>query len=502
MKLKDLLVDLLPNQQLEASFMGDLLIIGLALNSAKVQLGNLFIALAGFQQHGLVYVQQAIELGAIAVIYDPKDGGAELAAQLVNVPAIAVDDLATHLGTIAARYYDYPSQSIGVIGITGTNGKTSCSQFLGQMLEDCGVIGTLGWGQWGSLNKTINTTPDALEVQRILAKLREDKKQMVAMEVSSHGLVQGRVNAVSFIGAVFTNITRDHLDYHGTMEAYLAAKLLLLTKPGLRFVVVNLDDDYTEQVIKAVPKNVLIWGVSLKGLTFPGVEMVSVSSVLHKSTGLQFDVQWRDQSHTVEVPIYGDFNIENISTVLAVMLALEIDMVTAVKKLQSLQAVIGRMEHWGGDNQPQVFVDYAHTPDALKKVLLSLRKHCQQDLWVVFGCGGNRDKGKRSEMGQIAQELADHVIVTDDNPRFEDSSAIVSDILQGCNHLSTANTVVEVIQNREQAIKTVINNATELDCILIAGKGHEDYQEINGVRIPFSDSHVVKQALEMRVVPI
>ena len=502
MKLKDLLVDVLPNQQLEASVMGDVLIIGLALNSAKVQLGNLFIALAGFQQHGLVYVQQAIELGAIAVIYDPKDGGAELAAQLVNVPAIAVDDLATHLGTIAARYYDYPSQSIGVIGITGTNGKTSCSQFLGQMLEDCGVIGTLGWGQWGSLNKTINTTPDALEVQRILAKLREDKKQMVAMEVSSHGLVQGRVNAVSFIGAVFTNITRDHLDYHGTMEAYLAAKLLLLTKPGLRFVVVNLDDDYTEQVIKAVPKNVLIWGVSLKGLTFPGVEMVSVSSVLHKSTGLQFDVQWRDQSHTVEVPIYGDFNIENISTVLAVMLALEIDMVTAVKKLQSLQAVIGRMEHWGGDNQPQVFVDYAHTPDALKKVLLSLRKHCQQDLWVVFGCGGNRDKGKRSEMGQIAQELADHVIVTDDNPRFEDSSAIVSDILQGCNHLSTANTLVEVIQNREQAIKTVINNATELDCILIAGKGHEDYQEINGVRIPFSDSHVVKQALEMRVVPV
>ena len=502
MKLKDLLVDLLPNQQLETSAMGDLLITGLALNSAKVQLGNLFIALAGSKQHGLVYVKQAIELGAIAVIYDPLDGGAELAKQLVNVPALAVDDLAAHLGTIAARYYDYPSQSVGVIGITGTNGKTSCSQFLGQMLEDCGVIGTLGWGQWGALNKTINTTPDALEVQRILAKLREDKKQMVAMEVSSHGLVQGRVNAVSFIGAVFTNITRDHLDYHGTMEAYLAAKLLLLEKPGLRFVVVNLDDEYSEQVINAVPENILIWGVTLKGLMFPGVEMVNVSSVSHKSSGLQFDVHWRDESHTVKVPIYGDFNVENISIVLAVMLALEIDMFVAVKKLQLLQSVIGRMEHWGGNDQPQIFVDYAHTPDALKKVLLSLRKHCQQDLWVVFGCGGNRDKGKRPEMGQIAQELADHVIVTDDNPRFEDSSAIVSDILQGCNHLSTANTVVEVIQNREQAIKTVINNATELDCILIAGKGHEDYQESNGVRTPFSDSHVVKQALEMRVVPV
>jgi len=220
---------------------------------------------------------------------------------------------------------------------------------------------------------------------------------------------------------------------------------------------------------------------------------------LHKSAGLAFDVQWRDQNHKVEVPIYGDFNVENISIILAVMLALEIDMLVAVKKLQRLQPVIGRMEYWVGNDQPLIFVDYAHTPDALKKVLLSLRKHCQQDLWVVFGCGGNRDKGKRAEMGQIAQELADYVIVTDDNPRFEESTTIINEILLGCNESSPAKAVVEIIQNRELAIQTVINKAAQFDCILIAGKGHEDYQEINGTRLKFSDNQVVKKALEMRV---
>ena len=499
MKLNDLLVDIVTSPHIDASSMSETFVTGLALNSSQVKAGNLFIALAGSQQHGLVYAKQAIELGAIAVIFDPVGGGKEMAQQIENIPVLAVDDLDKHLGAIAARYYDYPSQSIGVIGITGTNGKTSCSQFLGQMLEDCGVIGTLGWGEWGALNKTINTTPDALEIQRILDALRKDKKQWVAMEVSSHGLVQGRVNAVTFIGAVFTNITRDHLDYHGTMESYLAAKLQLLAKPGLGFVVVNLDDDYSDQVIKAVPKNVVIWGVSAKGQKLSGVETVNVSSILHKSAGLAFDVQWRDQNHKVEVPIYGDFNVENISIILAVMLALEIDMLVAVKKLQRLHPVIGRMEYWVGNDQPLIFVDYAHTPDALKKVLLSLRKHCQQDLWVVFGCGGNRDKGKRAEMGQIAQELADYVIVTDDNPRFEESTTIINEILLGCNESSPAKAVVEIIQNRELAIQTVINKAAQFDCILIAGKGHEDYQEINGTRLKFSDNQVVKKALEMRV---
>ena len=502
MKLKDLLVDLVLRQQIQLSGMGNLSITGLALISDKVKVGNLFIALAGSKQHGLIYTKQAMELGAVAVIYDPLGGGKEIAQELDNLPVFAVNDLSAYLGEIAARYYAYPSESLAVIGITGTNGKTSCSQFLGQVLDDCGVIGTLGWGQWGALNKTINTTPDALEVQRILAGLRKDKKQLVAMEVSSHGLVQGRVNAVNFIGAVFTNISRDHLDYHGSMEAYLEAKLLLLTKPGLRFVVVNLDDDYSEQVIKAVPKGVLIWGVTAKGSKVSEVETLNISEILHKSAGLEFEVSFRGQSYGVEVPIYGDFNVENISIVLAVMLALGIDIVTAIKKIQGLHPVIGRMEHWGGNDQPLIFVDYAHTPDALKKVLLSLRKHCQYALWVVFGCGGNRDKGKRSEMGQIAQELADYVIVTDDNPRFEDSSMIVTDILQGCNSLSRLNKVVEVIQNREQAIKTAINKATQFDCILIAGKGHEDYQEIEGLRIPFSDSQVVKQALEARIISI
>ena len=498
MRFRELLLGLVSVEQLDLQGVSDLQVTGLALNSSKVQEGNLFIALAGSQQHGLTYVAQAVEQGASAVIYDPEGGGIEIAEHIVNVPIFAIDDLGMHLGVIAARFYDNPSRSIDVIGITGTNGKTSCSQFLGQVLEDCGVIGTLGWGFWGDLNQTLNTTPDALEVQRILAELRKDKAHKVAMEVSSHGLAQGRVNAVNFKGAVFTNISRDHLDYHGTMASYLASKLKLLTKPGLKFVVVNLDDDYCDQVINAVPKEVSIWGISVEGRELANIERVTADSVMHTSDGLRLDVHWKGQNHRVEVPIYGDFNAENILIVLAVMMATGIEMAEAVKSLQQLKPVMGRMEHWGGNGQPLIFVDYAHTPDALNKALNSLKKHCLEALWVVFGCGGNRDQGKRSEMGRIAQQQADHVIVTDDNPRFEESVAIVSDILAGCEKDEVTYSKVEIMQNREQAIHSAIKKATQYDCILIAGKGHEDYQEIKGVRTPFSDSQIVEEALKER----
>ena len=303
MKLKELLDGFVSSQRLELSSLSNSTVTGLALNSSKLNSGNVFIALAGSQQHGLVFVNQAIERGAIAVIFDPSDGGIQMAEKIETLPVFEVKDLSLHLGTLAARYYDNPSQSLDVIGITGTNGKTSCSQFLGQMLDDCGVIGTLGWGRYGRLQQTINTTPDALEINRILAEMRNDKVHLVAMEVSSHGLALGRVNGVSFKGAVFTNVSRDHLDFHGTMQSYFEAKLELLSKHGLRFAVINLDDSYSAQIIKAVPKNVVIWGVSVKGKTLANIEAVTASSARYTAEGLSFDVHWRGQTKRLDAPV-------------------------------------------------------------------------------------------------------------------------------------------------------------------------------------------------------
>ncbi len=499
MKLNDLLVGLVPLTSTDLNAVCELVITGLTLDSRAVVAGNVFIALAGSKQHGLSHAGQAITQGACAIIFDPAGGGKQLAETLQsNIAMIAVDNLGWALGNIAARFYGDPSQFMSVIGITGTNGKTSCSQFLSQALNACGIIGTLGWGEWGNLNKTLNTTPDALAVQRILANLLAANKQAVAMEVSSHGLEQGRVNGVHFKGAVFTNISRDHLDYHGSMENYLQAKLALLQTPDLAFVVVNLDDAYSEQILAAVPTTVKIWGVThaTHSVQMSNIdEQVTAEHIVNNTTGIEFDAHWRGESQRVTIPLYGDFNVENVLCVLAVMLALGISLNDATKKLAHLQPVTGRMERFGGDKQPLIFVDYAHTPDALDKVLGSVRKHCTQDLWVVFGCGGNRDTGKRSQMGACAEQWADHIIITDDNPRFENGLDIVTAILAGCKDSHK----ITVMQNREQAIHSAISQAKVGDCIVIAGKGHEDYQEINGKTFPFSDSACVLNALKTRV---
>lgn len=498
MRLKELLNGFvsLPNSNLGA--VDEMLITGLALDSRSVRDGNLFIAVAGARQHGLEHVSQAVDNGACAVVFDPAGDSKHLIEQIYNVPMIAVENLSMKLGDMAARFYGDPSGFMQVIGITGTNGKTSCSQFLSQMLDDCGIIGTLGWGEWGRLNKTVNTTPDALETQKILAELLTTKMKIVAMEVSSHGLQQGRVNGVTFKGAVFTNISRDHLDYHGTMDAYLQAKLTLLSKKGLDFVVVNLDDSYSGEIISAVPKPVDLWGISVAGKTLASAECITAENILHKVDGIEFDVRWRRENQRIKVPLYGDFNIENVLTVLAVMLAMGVSMSQAKDKLKLIKPVTGRMERFGGDGQPLVFVDYAHTPDALDKVLSSVKKHCEQALWVVFGCGGNRDKGKRPQMGRIAVQWADHVVITDDNPRYESGLDIVKDILAGCTLTGCQPAKVEVLQNREAAIQEAIAGASINDCIVIAGKGHEPYQEINGVQIAFSDSQIVAEALKVR----
>ena len=462
---------------------------GIALDSRKVKKGFVFIAVAGAIEHGLVYVNQAINKGAVAVIYETK-GSEGFTINQLDCYTVAIKELGKKLGSIANRFYQSPSKKIDVIGVTGTNGKTTCSQFLLQLIPESGVIGTLGWGENKGLTKTLNTTPDALDVQQILDEFVKLKKKIVVMEVSSHGLEQGRVNAVDFKGAIFTNLTRDHLDYHGSMEAYLDSKLILFKRSELQYVVVNSDDGHSKRFLEVANSQVKKWAFSAKGKVIDSVENVFAEDVISNLNGINFVICWRAKKAFVQTKIIGEFNLENILAIITVLLAQGYSLEIAASKAKDLLPVAGRMESFGGVEKPFVIVDYAHTPDALEKVLLGLRKYCSQTLWLVFGCGGNRDQGKRAEMGAVAEKLADRVVVTDDNPRLEKSEQIINDILMGCT-----GSEYEVIKDREKAIQSVINKAGKQDCIVIAGKGHENYQDIQGVKHKFSDQAVVQQAL-------
>jgi UDP-N-acetylmuramoyl-L-alanyl-D-glutamate--2,6-diaminopimelate ligase len=464
----------------------DIEISGLALDSRKVKAGDAFFALTGARQHGIAHADAAIAGGATVVVYDPS--GCEDQQLPEKIALIAVPQLSGQLGTIAARFYGDPSAKLDVIGVTGTNGKTTSTQLIAQALPHCGVIGTLGWGSPDELEITVNTTPDALDVQHMLQVFAERGKTAVAMEVSSHGLEQGRVNAVRFKGAVFTNLSRDHLDYHANMDEYLQAKLALFGNPDLKFAVVNIDDSYGQLVLDRLANTVECWTFSTRGLKTAGAQCLLAENVRHSAEGIFFDVYWGDLKSKAYTPLVGSFNLENVLAVLAVLLAMGMPAEQAIAKLAWLRAVAGRMEKFGGQQTPTVFVDYAHSPDALEKVLKVSRNSGR--LWVVFGCGGDRDKGKRAEMGRIAESLADEVIVTEDNPRNEPSIQIIENILTGCKTGK-----VRVIQDRARAIRTAIQRADRQDCVVIAGKGHESYQEVQGVRLPFSDQHIVKQSL-------
>lgn len=497
----------------------DAAITGLSLDSRKIKAGHVFVALEVADQAVIQHVKQALALGACAVIYDPNDTVLRrwLAEPVLDASEkkpidtcafIALPTLASQLGALAARFYAHPSEKLAIIGITGTNGKTSCSQFLGQLLDSCGIIGTLGWGVWGQLALTGYTTPDALATQAMLAEFVNQAQRNVVMEVSSHGLAEGRVNAVRFKGVVLTNISRDHLDFHGSMENYIATKQALFTHSDTEFAVFNLDDALSEQFIAIVPEQVAIWGFCILATTISGAmhrnaalvgnnKRVYAQNISHHVDGLSFELGWQDQLQTICVPLYGEFNVENLLAVVTVLLAMGQSLAAISANLQRLKPVTGRMQRFGNLHSALIFVDYAHTPDALEKALISARQHCQRNVWVVFGCGGDRDAGKRSQMGACAQKYADHVIITDDNPRSENPAAITQAILSGCQSnqgQSTAN--ITVIHDREQAIRTVIAQASTEDCIVIAGKGHELYQEYHDKKILFSDEQVVMNSLK------
>ncbi|MEW6354514.1 MAG: UDP-N-acetylmuramoyl-L-alanyl-D-glutamate--2,6-diaminopimelate ligase [Pseudomonadota bacterium] len=468
---------------------------GLALDSRAVRPGDLFFACQGAHAHGQRYIDAAIQAGAVAVAWeiDPLAPRAAPVAHPGGVPLIGIETLHQKVGVIADRFYERPSRDMFVIGVTGTNGKTSVSHFLAQTLSGaaspCGVIGTLGNGLYGALRAGSHTTPDALTLHALLDELRHGGARQVVMETSSHGLDQGRVNGVAFSMALFTNLSRDHLDYHGTMEAYAAAKSRLFHMPGLRYAVINADDAHGRELLSAPLPGVQTLSYGF-GAAVPGIPTVrGLNLQLGKGLELDVDTPW-GKGH-LSSTLLGRFNASNLLAALAALLLRGVPLDDALQRLARVANLPGRMERFGGAGQPLVVVDYAHSPDALEQVLRALREHVPHAarLWCVFGCGGERDRGKRPLMGAVAEQLADYVVVTDDNPRAEDPLGIVADILSGMTNPDG----VYIQRARAQAITFAISYARPGDVVLIAGKGHEEYQQIGAQKIPFSDrAHVIE----------
>ncbi|MFT7372011.1 MAG: UDP-N-acetylmuramoyl-L-alanyl-D-glutamate--2,6-diaminopimelate ligase [Oleiphilaceae bacterium] len=459
---------------------------GIQMDSRKVKKGDLFIALSGSHSASTDHIVEAIAHGANAVVAEGRlykgcvfeDGDAV---------KLFVDNLKLKVGEIADRFFQSPSKDLDVIGVTGTNGKTSVTNYLADYFSlngmKSGFIGTLGYGLSDEkIYSTDNTTPNVVDVHRYLAELRDLHVQTVVMEVSSHGMLQGRTDSVRFVGAVFTNLTREHLDYHGTMENYAEAKSRLFKCKELRFAVINNDDSYAEMMVLGVPKhvNVVRYGIACASdITVASYEL---------EAGICAEVNTPDGPIALKSKLIGRFNLSNLLAVIGVAIASghKIENLNVIKDLRS---VVGRMEVVKVKNQAVVVVDYAHTPDALENALKALRPHCSGLIFLVFGCGGDRDVGKRAEMAGIAETLADYIIVTDDNPRNEDPEKITNDILKGFK----SQVKVSVIHSRADAILKAMSQASKYDVILIAGKGHETWQEIKGERVFFSDMNEVKK---------
>ncbi|MCG8466292.1 MAG: UDP-N-acetylmuramoyl-L-alanyl-D-glutamate--2,6-diaminopimelate ligase [Xanthomonadales bacterium] len=482
-------------QRFDIELLPDIAIRHLCADSRQVQAGDAFIALRGGQYDGVDYAQAAIEAGAVVIVTEVRDTLPELAVPVVQLP-----QLAEQLGFVAASFYGDVSHTLPLIGITGTNGKSSCAHFLAQAWPLCdrgqaGMVGTLGYGPLTKLNDSSRTTPDAVSVQRLLAELSGDELAMAAMEVSSHALEQQRVQACRFAAGVFTNLSRDHLDYHGTMAAYAAAKAKLFTEYRCPLAVINIDDEHGQALTAALRQQAL-----------PGQQVLSYSCTRAEADvygellamdrqGLRIAVRSPWGRDEVQVAMAGRFQAFNLMAVFTVLCGLDCDFNTALTVLSQLQAVPGRMQSvqpaLSQAEVPLVLVDYAHTPAALEQALQTARELTQGQLWCVFGCGGDRDRGKRPQMGALAAQLADQIVVTSDNPRFENEQAILDDIKSGIRTTHNVNEFVD----RAEAIAWSIAQANADDVVLVAGKGHETYQEVAGVRRPFDDVAQARRAL-------
>lgn len=463
------------------------LIRELTLDSRAVKPGDLFLAIPGAQHDGRAHIADALVRGAAAIAYE-SEGASGLPSSAT--PMVAIKGLAGQLSAIAGRFYGEPSRGIDLVGVTGTNGKTSVSQLVAQALdrlgERCGIVGTLGTGFHGELESGRHTTPDPLAVQATLARLKQAGARAVAMEVSSHGLEQGRVAALAFDVAVFTNLSRDHLDYHGSMEAYGAAKARLFDWPDLRCRVINLDDAFGRELAGREHDARLIGYSQIDPEAF-----LYCREATFDDDGVRAHIITPQGEGLLRSPLLGRFNLSNLLAVVGALLGMGYPLGDVLAVLPELQGPEGRMQRLGGGEKPLVVVDYAHTPDALEKVLEALRPHARGRLLCLFGCGGDRDRGKRPLMAAVAERLADAVLVTDDNPRTEDPARIFDDIRPG--FAEPAN--VEFVHGRGAAIAQLIASAGVDDVVLLAGKGHEDYQEIQGERLPFSDLVEAEHAL-------
>ena len=459
---------------------------GISLDNRNLEDGEAFVAVQGQVGHGLDYAQAAVTAGAVAVIHDGLKAVPEL-----GVPCIEVPGLGNKLGELASRFYAAPSEQMTIAGVTGTNGKTSVAHFLAQSWQrvygNAGMVGTLGYGPVGKLQSGARTTPDALRLQQVLADCLKANIECLAMEVSSHALQQQRCQTVQFDAAVFTNLSRDHLDYHTDMADYAAAKRLLFTDYAPSFAIINHDDSYGRK-----------WFGELNG----GMQMLSFG--LSEGAELRADVCSMDingmairitgpwGSELVRTCLLGEFNASNLLATAGTLALLGMPWNHVLHQLELMQPVPGRMMRLGGHHgQPVVVVDYAHTPDALESALQAVRAHLDGKLVCVFGCGGNRDQGKRPQMGRAAELLADDVFVTSDNPRDESANKIIDDVVAGLEMPGKAT----IEPDRATAIQQAIANCKPGDVVLVAGKGHETWQEIGGQRIPFSDETTILNAL-------
>ena len=472
----------------------EIAISGIASDTRDVREGALFLACRGERSHGLDYAARAIDAGAAAIAYD-----ASTARKIpdVDAPLIPVDGLRSRLGEIANRFYDYPSQSVRVLAVTGTNGKTTVAWLLAQSLQRlgraCGYAGTLGYGVDEMSGGEGMTTPDVVEMHRRLAMIRDAGADHAAVEVSSHALAQDRIDGVTIDTALFTNLTHDHLDYHGDMQAYGEAKASLFLAAGPERQIINVDSDFGRELAGRCGRDAI--RVSMDAAR---VEGGSPYVVLHAtaSTAHGFDVSiassWGEGR--LHLPLHGHFNVANAALVLAFLLSDGIPLAAASAALEAAKAPPGRLQRVDVDAGPEVFVDYAHTPAAVESALGALRPHCDGELWCVFGCGGDRDVGKRPLMASAVERFADRVVVTNDNPRSEEPGHIIEAILCGLEKPASAT----VIEDRGAAIAWTIGNAAAGDVVLLAGKGHENYQLIGGERRDFSDYGIAAASLATR----
>ena len=477
----------------------------LTLDSRDVRNGSLFFALSGRRAHGMHFAADAAIRGARVVLWDPEekplpDSNMSAAVRSANPSTFvaAVPGLRRMVGRIADRFFGWPSSHMRIVGFTGTNGKTTCAYLLTQclqlLLSDAAYMGTIGWGRIGALQTLTHTTPDVVTVHRQLSKLKAQGVRDVAMEVSSHALDQGRIDGVRFHSAAFTNLTRDHLDYHPSMQAYGEAKARLFAFPGLQHVVINIGDTFGRELALRyngrVPLTAVWVGAGESG--WLADRSLHSSGVMLDLNGISMVLEGSFGTSRMTTKLMGRFNAENAVLVAACLLALDVTLADAAAALAGCSAPPGRMEMIGSRSasKPLAVIDYAHTPDALAKALGALREHRRGTLWCVFGCGGDRDPGKRPMMGAVADELADRIIVTDDNPRSEDPRAITDGITAAItSHLP------RVIHDRREAIAAALTEASPGDIVLIAGKGHEDYQIYGEVRRSFSDRHEAQRHL-------